>query len=52
MRIDRDSDEKLRATELLDYFSDNREYTIRFSDCEQLVKYYDLDKDLHLSYQE
>jgi len=52
MRIDRDSDEKVRATEILDFFQDNREYTIRFSDCEQLIKYYDLDRDLNLSYQE
>ncbi|CDW75672.1 ef hand family protein [Stylonychia lemnae] len=52
MRIDRDGDEKLRTTEILDFFSDNREYTIRFSDCEQLIKYYDLDRDLCLSYQE
>lgn len=33
MRLDRDARERISALELLNFFRDNREYTVSLSDC-------------------
>eukprot|EP00347_Sterkiella_histriomuscorum_P002529 403367801 len=52
MRIDRDANERINSQELKDFFLDNREYTISESDAYNLIKFYDLDKDTRLTFQE
>ena len=52
MRIDRDANEHIGASELLEFFRDNREYTVTLEDCINLIKYFDCDEDGLLSFNE
>ena len=51
-RVDRDQDGKVSPLELKEFFHELREYHISESDCFNLMKFYDLDKDLRLTQQE
>lgn len=52
MRIDRDANELINSHELLDFFRDNKEFSINESDTSNLIKYFDVDEDGRLSFQE
>ena len=52
MRLDRDANEQLTPQELFNFFRDNREYTITYSDCSDLLKYFDADEDGLLKFEE
>lgn len=50
MRMDRDANESVSIVELVNFFRDNREFTINSDDCANLIKYFDSDDDSRLSF--
>ena len=52
MRIDRNANERISKYEILDFFRDNREYTISDQDCHNIVKYFDSNEDGQLNFNE
>lgn len=50
MRLDRDANEVIGVLEMLNFFKDNREFTIGEADCNNLLCYFDSDEDGCLSF--
>jgi Ca2+-binding EF-hand superfamily protein len=51
-RIDRDHNDFVTASEIIDFLRDNKTYGVSFDEAMYLVKFFDSDEDAKLSYTE